>query len=136
MNSFPGLPAWFFRPAGLWEATSGCFLVLGTFASQWKDQSDKAGLLLSLTYLGGTLFASILLKDSEGHTFMGGKTKAMGKAGRLLVLPGLITTGVLVWLAFNKDNGSLPKETIGLCYAAGFVWGMVCEKLGDKSKVA
>ena len=111
-------------------------LVLGTVASQWKDRSEKAGLLLSLTYLGGTLFASTLLKDSEGDTFLSGKTKAMGKAGRLLILPGLITTGVLVWLAFNKDNGSPPKETIGLCYAAGFVWGMVCEKLGDKSKVA
>lgn len=111
-------------------------LAFGTFAPQWKHQSDKAGLLLSLTYLGGTLFASILLEDSERHTFMSGKTKAMGKAGRLLVLPGIITTGVLVWLALNKDNASLPKETIGLCYAAGFVWGIVCEKLGDKSKVA
>ena len=135
MATFPRLPHWFWRPAGLWEASSGALLVLGTFASQWKDQSDKAGLILSLTYLGGTLFASILLKDSEGHTFMSGKTKAMGKAGRLLILPGLVTTGVLVWLALGKDNISLPKETIGLCYAVGFVWGVICEKLGTKSKV-
>lgn len=137
MKLFPRLPAWFWRPAGLWEALAGGLLVLGTFESKGRDQGNLAGLALSLTFLGGTLFASILIKDSEGYTFMSGKTKAMRKVGRLIVLPGLVTTGVLVWLALTKDDASLSKEAMGLCYAAGFAWGMVCEKLGTiKSKAA
>jgi len=141
MKMFPRLPAWFWLPAGLWETTAGVLLVVGdTTTGSNTTTNTNTGIILAMILLGGGLFATIQLKDDNGHTILSGRS-ALGKAGYVPPLIGLVFSGAISYVgtATNTTNStgaeeaSLSLSVLGVCYAIGYAFGIFCEHCGGSS---
>jgi len=119
----PNLPSWFWLPAGIWEVVVGILLIVG-------GQYAPYGLILAFTFLGGVLYSTTVLKDSDGNTLVSGKS-SLGSGGHGMPVPGLFytTVYVLTGLATMTPTAMLTS------YAAGFISGFAFESAGTADAV-
>ena len=110
---WPGLPRWFWRPAGLWEVVAAILVVNGRAI---------LGCNLLYSFMGGVLLSIVHMRDKQGNTFLSGKGP-LGMAGAVAPLIAAVTSTALV---MSQDPRSINAASswAALCGAVGMWFGL------------